>query len=137
MIIISDTSPLRYLIEVRAINMLPVLYGHIMTTPQVMAELQFEHFPPIVQDWAKNPPEWLRIEQSKIVHFLDTLSMGEASALSLAQQRTADIVLMDAGASKLIDFEQTIRILVTQTRFRYTKALIDKVITEFRQRTQK
>lgn len=160
MIIISDTGPLRYLIEVNAIHTLPALYKTIVTTPQVIAELQFNHFPDKVRTWALNPPQWLRIESPSQVAFLDVLSEGEASAISLARQRSADIVLiderlgsriaqsvglktagtlavlMDAGEQKLIDFHQTINILITQTKFRCTKELIDQVVIEFEKRVQ-
>jgi predicted nucleic acid-binding protein len=56
MLIVSDTSPLRYLIEVGAIEFLPRLYGEILTTPQVLGELRQGQFPVAVQEWSANPP---------------------------------------------------------------------------------
>jgi len=40
MLIVSDTSPLRYLVEVGVIDVLPRLYGEVLTTPEVLAELR-------------------------------------------------------------------------------------------------
>ena len=40
MLVVSDTSPLRYLIEVGAVEVLPRLYSSVLTTPQVMQELR-------------------------------------------------------------------------------------------------
>ncbi len=45
MIVVSDTGPLRYLIEVDAIQALPQLYGEVLTSPQILRELRLEHFP--------------------------------------------------------------------------------------------
>lgn len=45
MIVVSNTSPLRYLLEIDAIAALPQLFGEVWTVPSVMAELQQPHFP--------------------------------------------------------------------------------------------
>jgi len=90
MLIVSDTGPLRYLIETRAIDALPRLYGTILTTSTVVDELQMPHFPAAVQQWAQNTPAWLKIERPQHLDFLDRLDAGEASALSLAVERRAD-----------------------------------------------
>ena len=95
MLIVSDTGPLRYLIETDTIHVLPRLYGQIITTPTVVSELKAAHFPIAVQRWATQPPEWLMVQQPQRVDFLDQLDAGEASAISLALERHADAVLID------------------------------------------
>src|ERR1700733_8442226 len=97
MLVISDTGPLRYLVELNAIDILQDLYGRtgVMTTPQVMSELRLSHFPAAVQRWGTFPPAWLQIESPKTIEFLDRLDVGEASAISLAEERRADLVLID------------------------------------------
>src|SRR4051812_32691766 len=95
MIIVSDTSPLRYLVEVDVVEALPRLYGQVLTTPQVLAELRLGHFPEKVRQWAEHPASWLSIDQPRTISFLDRLDDGEASALSLARERAADLVLID------------------------------------------
>jgi len=160
MIIVSDTGPLRYLIEVAAIEALPQLYGNVLTTPQVLAELRLGHFPEKVQRWAAQPPVWLEIAQPRTLAFLDRLDDGEASALSLARERTADLVLIDeragtelarsiglhslgtlavlqeAGYEGYIDFPAALRTLTTQTQFRHTAALIARVTADYQRRLQ-
>lgn len=163
MLIVCDTSPLRYLVEVEAIEALPKLYGEILTTPQVMTELRLEHFPQPVRVWAETPPGWLQVESPKVQLFA-TLGAGESSALSLAHERGADLVLIDervgtanargvglntvgtlavlhnAGLEGLIDYPNSIERLIRHTAFRHTRSLIEQVTTAFqraqRERTQ-
>ena len=160
MIIVSDTSPLRYLVEVDAIQTLPQLYGQVLTTPQVLEELRLGHFPEKVRQWAGHPPGWLAIEQPVTLAFLDRLDDGEASALSLARERAADLVLIDeraatevarsiglrsmgtlavlqeAGYEGYIDFHEALRTLTTHTQFRHSQALIAQVTADYERRLQ-
>ena len=155
LLIVSDTGPLRYLIEVGCADVLPKLYGQVLTTPQVLAELRLPHFPSAVRAWADRAPAWLCIESPTATKFLDSLDEGEATALSLALERHADVLLVDerkatrlaresgvttagtlailrdAGLSGLIDFHSAIAHLTSQTRFRHDKALIAQVVKGF------
>jgi len=155
MLIVSDTSPLRYLIEIEAIDVLPRLYGEILTTPQVLTELRQGQFPAVVRHWADCLPGWLKIESPTTVQFLESLDEGEATALSLAIERHADVllvderkatrvardrglatagtlaVLRDAALSGMLDFRQAVRRLTSETAFHHTRALIDRVIADF------
>lgn len=152
MLVISDTGPLRYLIEIDAVDVLPVLYGaqNLLTTPEVIGELCLPHFPVRVRNWAASPPTWLKIESPLSIDFLDRLDSGEASALSLARERSAELVLIDerdgttvargigletygtlgvialAGARRKLDFEKTLDALAN-TRFRKTSKDLDRV----------
>ena len=38
--LVSDTTALRYLIEIEAVHLLPVLFGQVTIPPEVAAELQ-------------------------------------------------------------------------------------------------
>jgi predicted nucleic acid-binding protein len=155
MLIISDTSPMRYLVEIEVIDVLPRLYGHILTTPNVMDELRLDKFPTVVSQWASRPPNWLVVESPAQIRFLDILDAGEASALSLALQRAADFLLVDerkatrvardngmrtagtlavlhdAGIASLIDFHASLDRLTKKTQFHHTPALIAQVIANF------
>jgi predicted nucleic acid-binding protein len=95
MLIVSDTSPLRYLVQVGAVDLLPRLYGEVLTTPEVHGELRQGQFPADVRQWAESPPSWLKIESPAQVRFLESLDTGEAAALSLAIERHADVLLVD------------------------------------------
>lgn len=159
MIVVSDTGPLRYLVELQAIDLLPQLYGPgaLVTTPEVIRELCLPHFPSAVRQWASALPAWLRVESPHHLHFLDQLDQGEASALSLAREQSADLVLIDerdgtsvarelglnvygtlgilalAGARGLIDFEKTLEELATKTLFRKTKADLERARQRYRE----
>lgn len=155
MLLVSDTSPLRYLVEVDAIEVLPKLYGDVLTTPQVMEELCQEHFPQSVKMWAQHAPAWLKVESPREIRFLDQLDEGEASALSLACERRSNLLLVDeragsrvahscgvgtigtlgilqeAGHENLLEFRAAIQRLITETAFRHTTTLIQAVIADF------
>jgi uncharacterized protein len=153
MLVISDTSPLRYLCEIGVVEALPAIYGQIMTTPQVLGELQQPHFPESVRNWAGNPPDWLTIAQPLEIRF--ALGPGESSALSLALERRADLVLIDeregvrvaraagltasgtlgvlleGGLAGKINFDDAVSQLISKTRFRHTPALITELRRQF------
>lgn len=45
MIVVADTGPLRYLVEIDAVHALPILFGNVLTTPDVVGELNTLTFP--------------------------------------------------------------------------------------------
>jgi predicted nucleic acid-binding protein len=131
-----------------------------MTTPQVVEELSHAETPPAVRAGMQAPPEWLKIESPLHVRFLDTIDAGEASAISLAQERHADLVLIDeragtdtarevgikvvgtlgvlieAGIEGLVDFEHALQRLTTETSFYASSGLIESARRIFRDRRQ-
>jgi len=160
MIIVSDNSPLQYLVLIECIEVLPALYGQVLTTPQVLDELKHSGTPEVVRAWAQAPTAWLKIEVPSRIDYLDTIDLGEASAISLAQERHADLVLIDeragtdtarragirvvgtlgvlieAGVEQLIDFDGAIHRLTSSTPFYATKNLIDSARRIFHERQQ-
>jgi predicted nucleic acid-binding protein len=48
--VVSDTSPLHYLIECDAINSLKTLFGEVIVPPTVFAELQHIRTPEVVRN---------------------------------------------------------------------------------------
>ncbi len=57
MIIISDTTPLRYLIEIEEVHILPKLFGKVIIPEKVSAELQDPKTPEAVKGWIQALPE--------------------------------------------------------------------------------
>jgi predicted nucleic acid-binding protein len=45
MIVVSDTSPLNYLVLIGADQVLPSLFGQVLTPPEVLAEMQHAKAP--------------------------------------------------------------------------------------------
>ena len=95
MIVVSDTSPLNYLVLVEADRFLPDLFGQVTAPPAVLAELQHSRTPSEVKAWAANPPPWLKILTPAAFVPFNRLGPGESEAIALAQQLGADVLLMD------------------------------------------
>jgi len=56
MIVVSDTSPVRYLVLIDCINALPELVGQVILPPAVYGELTAEKTPQKVRDFVLHPP---------------------------------------------------------------------------------
>ena len=91
----------------------PALYGKVLTTPQVIEELSHAEAPEAVRAWVQTLPSWLKIESPLKVDFLDTIDVREASAISLAQECHADLVLMDERAGSDIARRVGIQVIGT------------------------
>lgn len=96
MIVVSDTSPLLYLILIERAELLPALYGRVIAPSAVISELSRLEAPEAVQRWISRPPAWLEIQTPTAIS-AETLRLGagEAAAISLAQEIGAQLVLID------------------------------------------
>ncbi|CAN5482840.1 DUF3368 domain-containing protein [soil metagenome] len=95
MIIVSDTSPINYLVLIREIELLPQLFGKVIIPQAVLDELQQMGTPEAVKDWIDSRPNWLKIQNAKAIDQTITLGAGEREAISLAVELNADLVLID------------------------------------------
>jgi predicted nucleic acid-binding protein len=86
-IVISDTSCLILFYKIGQLDLLPKVYDHIITTPEVAKE------------FSDNLPAWIIIEKvkdKKYQEFLETqIDWGEASALALAKEIDNALLLID------------------------------------------
>jgi predicted nucleic acid-binding protein len=96
-IVVADTSPLRYLILIEHVHVLPALYGHVVVSPAVIAELNRERTPDLVKTWLSNMPEWLHVQSpmQTLTSPRTVLGAGELEAIALAAELSADALLMD------------------------------------------
>ncbi len=97
MIVVSDTSPICYLLLIGEIELLPQLYTQVCIPLIVQQELSDLKSPVLVQDWINHPPAWLvvkTIEQSSD-STLDVLDRGEQAAILLAEQHRASLIIID------------------------------------------
>jgi predicted nucleic acid-binding protein len=61
-LVVSDASPIRYLVEIQAIDALPKLFAKVIIPEHVIAiELQDRRTPTKVKTWAANPPGWIEV----------------------------------------------------------------------------
>lgn len=102
MTIVSNTSPLCYLVLIGHADILPKLYGEIHTTHKVLEELRHPDAPPSVRDGAATPPDWLNIhpDPAEPDNTLAALDPGERTALRLAEQLRCDVILLDEAAAR-------------------------------------
>lgn len=99
-VVVSDTSPLHYLILCGAESILPRLFRQVVIPPTVFRELQQPNTPPPVRQWAVSLPKWVAVQTPKTVNLKLDVDAGELEAICLAQEIHADAVLMDDRAGR-------------------------------------
>lgn len=101
-VVVSDTSPIRYLVLIDEAELLEKLYGRILIPEAVHAELQQSHTPEVVRAWVHAAPLWFEvIAASKLPTanlISPSLDPGERQAIALALDLKADLLLMDERA---------------------------------------
>ena len=99
MLVVADNTPLRYLILLGYVDILPALYGRLLIPPAVLRELQHPRTPPPVRAYLAHPPTWLEIVPTTGTAdaALAELDAGERDAILLAQECHADLLLIDEG----------------------------------------
>jgi predicted nucleic acid-binding protein len=95
MIVVSDTSPLNYLVLIRQVDVLPVLFDRVVTPPAVIAELLHPRSPAPVQAWAGALPAWLEIISPAATDQTLGLGTGEIEAIAVARELNASLLLVD------------------------------------------
>jgi predicted nucleic acid-binding protein len=96
MIVVSDTSPLNYLVMIAEVDLLPKLFEKVYIPPSVIEELTRLKTPDVVRMWAQSPPVWLTIlAPSSRLPSTNALGNGEADALSLAKELGIHDILID------------------------------------------
>ncbi len=97
MIVVSNTTPLNYLILIEQAETLRLLYGRIIIPQAVFAELQHERTPVTVKEWLAHRPAWLEVQQASAPSEaeLERLDEGEREAIIIAEQLRADALIMD------------------------------------------
>jgi predicted nucleic acid-binding protein len=149
MIVVADTSPLNYLIQIDCENLLPRIYGRIVVPPGVMRELGHPDAPAAVCRWFNQIPDWVEVSEAPFAPDVDLayLGLGEREAIQIAQEMHADLLLIDerqgrqeakrrglrttgtlgvllsAGERHLVDPALAYRRLMAETSFRIAAGL--------------
>ncbi len=95
---IADTGPINYLLPTGHIEILPALFDEIIVPAAVRDELRDRRAPGAVRDWMAATPAWLEVRDIAAPLSspdLAALGPGERSAIELAIEMGADLVLMD------------------------------------------
>lgn len=81
-VVVADTSPLNYLVQINYQGLLPLLYTRVLIPHAVLEELGHPGTPEARAQMPSMPA-------------LAGLDLGESEAIRLAQQVSADLLLMD------------------------------------------
>ena len=103
MIVVADTSPLNYLIQLGEEKLLQKIYARVVVPEAVMRELRHENAPTPVQDWLEEVPSWIEVRTVRLEEHegLGSLGAGEREAIWLAEEEDADLILMDERKGRL------------------------------------
>lgn len=106
MIVVSDTSPITNLIEIGRLNLLRELFGEVFIPTAVFREATFINRHRIEVDNC----DWIRVVSLGTRDLFDTLAekldRGEAEAIALAVELSAELILIDETAGRSVAAER-------------------------------
>lgn len=97
MTVVSNTTPLNYLILIKHVEILSLLYGKISIPRAVFQELTAVGTPAIVRAWMRSAPVWLEVASVALPPdaSLQGLHAGEREAILLAEHFGAGALIID------------------------------------------
>ena len=113
LLVIADTSPVRYLVQIGRIELLARLFEEIKLPSIVAEELRHPSAPAAVRAWIEDLPEWAKVLTAPESDdpILAKLDPGERAAIALGLSLKADLILIDerkgAAAALTKGFEVT------------------------------
>ncbi len=152
MIIVSNTTPLHYLILIGHQQLLHTRYQRIIIPQAIVTELMRPETPEEVLQWVSSPPSWIEVRSPKAIDQTLNLGVGEIAAISLAMELKADHILLDdkkarnaalarglsvvgtlniltaAAEQGLIDLPEAINLL-RNTNFRASESLLREILS--------
>ena len=113
--VVSDTSPLNYLILIKQINLLPQLYSRVLIPGSVLTELSAPETPDLVRTWRASLPDWLEVSPDVATSDPDLshLHAGERDAISLALHVKADALIIDERRAREESEKRGLRVIGT------------------------
>jgi predicted nucleic acid-binding protein len=159
MIVVADTSPLNYLIQLEQESLLAAIYKRVIIPRAVITELKHPAAPGVVHQWLLQIPAWAQVQGiiSPPDHSLASLDAGEREAIQIAQEQHADLLLIDerkgrlearrrgiattgtigvllaAAGQRLADPAALYQRLISETNFRVTPELEKVLFVKFQQ----
>jgi predicted nucleic acid-binding protein len=156
LLVVADTSPIHYLVQIGQIGLLPQLFEKIFIPSVVYGELRHPSAPAPVRTWANAPPAWLEVLPVIVSDdpAFQTLDDGEKSALTLGVTLGADLILIDdrkgaaialkkgfeitgtlgvltrAAQRGLLDLADALALL-KRTNFHYRQELLDDILKKY------
>jgi len=112
MIVISDTSPITYLLQINQVNLLPLLFKSVVIPARVYEELcEIEE----QKKWLESGNVyWVEVKQVSdkelVKRFSRILDAGESEAIALAKELKADVLLIDEWEGRRIAIEEGLKV---------------------------
>jgi predicted nucleic acid-binding protein len=133
MTVVSNTSPLRYLVAAGQADLLAKLFGTIVIPTAVEREILDPHAPTSVQHWMAQRPPWLQVREvlrAPDAELTGQLHLGEAEAIQLAQELRADALIMDERRGRQVASGRGITVIgvLGMLRESYRRGFIDNPI---------
>lgn len=100
MVVISDTTPLNYLVQLGSADILEKRFANVVVSTSVVVELQHPKAPQKVRDWVRKLPPWIDVREPARVLAMPELGRGECGSISLALELKAGLILMDDLAAR-------------------------------------
>jgi predicted nucleic acid-binding protein len=115
MIVIADTSPINYLVQIGEVELLEKFYEQVIIPKAVFEELNSDFAPIELKKWISNKPHWLEVKNIKSVlgENLATLDKGEAEAIQTAKELNADLLIIDEKLGRKTAKEFGLKIIGT------------------------
>lgn len=155
MIVVSDTSPLNYLVLIGKAEVLPKLFGRVVVPTAVFEELSHDGAPMEVRKWLAGTPAWLEVREAPPCEEESRVDRGEAEAIALARSLNVPALIDDrrgreyatehgvlvigtigvidqAARLGLLDYEESLNQL-NATNFHIAKDHLRALIQSFRQ----
>lgn len=158
MLVIADTGQINYLILIDQIELLPGLFSRVVLPASVERELLDWDAPVKVRRWMADRPSWVEIHVcAQGLPRIAGLGPGESSAIRVAEELHADVLLIDerkgvgvararglrvtgtlgllemAAQKGLVDFVEAVERL-KNTSFRSPAAVVEEMIQKHRRR---
>ncbi|MGB2591372.1 MAG: hypothetical protein WBG02_04545 [Candidatus Acidiferrum sp.] len=109
MIVVSNTTPLRYLIAIELESLFPRLFGKIFVPEGVHQELTHESAPMRVRQVVRSRPDWYEVREvqpTPVRPFSVMLHAGEMEAILLAEQIKPQLLWIDDQAGRTVALER-------------------------------
>lgn len=96
MTVVSNTSPLNYLVLIELQQLLPAIFNRVLVPEAVLRELRSPAAPAQLGEWLDTKPDWLESRvAADIPSELWELGPGEREAIVLAESVDDGLVLLD------------------------------------------
>lgn len=113
MTVVSNTTPLNYLVLIGRAEILSTLYENVVIPQGVFGELTSVRAPAIVSAWTRNKPDWLTVEQTPglVDSELDEIQIGERQTIILAEHIRSDFIILDDRKARRIANDRGLNVI--------------------------